>query len=101
MKFNSYVFPIIWIQGDTKVNNLTIDSLHRVETDTPVETIHIGKAEVESLIINNITQENRTDKGDMPLLVNNGRVGKLHFTNIRSGGQSELINNGEIGEILK
>ena len=101
MKFNSYVFPIIWVQGDTQVKNLTIDGVHRIETDTPVETIHVGKSDVESLIINDVTQENHTDKGDMPLFVNHGQIGKLKISNIRAGGQSEIVNNGQIAEIIK
>ena len=101
MKFNSYVFPIIWVQGDVKVKNLRIDGVHRIETDTPVETIHVGKSEVESLIINDVTQENHTDKGNMPLFVNYGQIDKLKITNIRAGGQSEIVNNGTITELIR
>ena len=101
MKFNSYVFPIIWVQGDVKVKNLHIDGVHRIETDTPVETIHVGKSEVESLIINDVTQENHTNKGDMPLFVNNGQIARLQLTNIRAGGQSEIVNNGTIANLVR
>ncbi len=102
MKFNSYVFPIIWVESQLKVKNMRIDGLHRIETDTPVETIHVGPdVKVGNLIINDVTQENHTDKGDMPLFVNKGQIEKLQFTNIRAGGQSEFVNNGSVAEIIK
>lgn len=102
MKFNSYIFPIIWVESQLKVKNMRIDGLHRIETDTPVETIHIGpNVKVGNLIINDVTQENRTDKGDMPLFVNHGQIERLQFTNIRAGEQSEIINNGTIENLIK
>ena len=100
MKGNSYVYPLLYVQNDLTVKNLVIDAVHRIETDTPVETIYVGQcATVENMIVNDVTQENHTDKGDMPLMVNRGTINKLQFTNIRAGGQSTLINNGTIGEI--
>ena len=100
MKGNGYVYPLIYVQNDLTVKNLVIDGVHRIETDTPVETIYVGQcATVENMIVNDVTQENHTDKGDMPLMVNRGTINKLQFTNIRAGGNSELINNGTIGEI--
>lgn len=100
MKGNGYIYPLIYVQNDLTVKNLVIDGVHRIETDTPVETIYVGQcATVENMIVNDVTQENHTDKGDMPLMVNRGTINKLQFTNIRAGGNSELINNGTIGEI--
>ena len=100
MKGNGYIYPLIYVQNDLTVKNLVIDGVHRIEIDTPVETIYVGQcATVENMIVNDVTQENHTDKGDMPLMVNRGTINKLQFTNIRAGGNSELINNGTIGEI--
>lgn len=100
MKGNGYIYPLLYVQNDLTVKNLVIDGVHRIETDTPVETIYVGQcATVENMIVNDVTQENHTDKGDMPVMVNKGTINKLQFTNIRAGGQSTLVNNGEIGEI--
>lgn len=100
MKGNGYIYPLLYVQNDLTVKNLAIDGVHRIETDTPVETIYVGQcATVENMIVNDVTQENHTDKGDMPVMVNKGTINKLQFTNIRAGGQSALVNNGEIGEI--
>lgn len=100
MKGNGYIYPLLYVQNDLTVKNLVIDGVHRIETDTPVETIYVGQcATVENMIVNDVTQENHTDKGDMPVMVNKGTINKLQFTNIRAGGQSALVNNGEIGEI--
>ncbi len=102
MKGNGYIYPLLYVQNDLTVKNLVIENVHRIETDTPVETIYVGQcATVENMIVNDVTQENHTDKGDMAVMVNRGTINKLQFTNIRAGGQSELINNGEIYEILK
>ena len=102
MKGNSYVYPLLYVQNDLTVKNLVIENVHRIETDTPVETIYVGQcATVENMIVNDVTQENRTDKGDMPVMVNRGTINKLQFTNIREGGQSRLINNGTIDKIIE
>ena len=102
MKGNGYIYPLLYVQDNTAVKNLTIDAVHRIETDTPVETVYVGKnTPVDNLIINDVVQENHTDKGDMPVLVNKGKIAKLQFTNISAGGQSELVNEGEISEIIK
>ena len=102
MKGNGYIYPLLYVQNDITVKNLVIENVHRIETDTPVETIYVGQcATVENMIVDDVTQENRTDKGDMAVMVNRGTINKLQFTNIRAGGQSELINNGKIGEVVK
>lgn len=75
-----YHFPFIWIQGDTRVKNMSITGVHRREYENPVATIQIDeKAEVNKLVLNDISAENYTGC-EMPLIVNNGNVAELSAT---------------------
>ncbi len=101
MKGNGYIYPLLYVQNDLTVKNLVIENVHRIETDTPVETIYVGQcATVENMIVNDVTQENHTNKGDMPVMVNKGTINALQFTSIRSGGESGLVNMGKIDSII-
>ena len=72
-----YHFPFIWIQADTRVKNILIDGVHRVERANPIETIHVGKdTVVDTLTVKHICQENLTDS-HLPMFVNRGKVGNL------------------------
>ena len=77
----NYQYPFVWIQGETKVKNMSINGLHRREYENLVATIQIDeKAEVDNLVINDISVENHTEF-EMPLFVNNGNVKNLVITN--------------------
>ena len=77
----NYQYPFVWIQGETKVKNMSINGLHRREYENPVATIQIDeKADIDNLLINDISAENYTGY-EMPLFVNNGNVKNLVFTN--------------------
>ena len=79
-KGKNYQYPFVWIQSETKVKNLSINCLHRREYENPVATIQIDKdADVETLVINDISVENHTNF-EMPLLVNNGKIKNLYVT---------------------
>jgi len=70
----SYHFPLIWLQSDTYVKNLTIDGLHRREYENPIGTICIDKGAIaENLKLNRITVENFTD-GECTVVKNDGTI---------------------------
>ena len=82
-----YHFPFVWIQGETKIKTLSINGLYRREHENSVATIQIDeKAEVDNLILNNISVNNYTSS-KIDLLVNNGSVKNL----VKSNGFSENI----------
>lgn len=94
----SYVYPLIWVQRDLYVRNLSITALHRREEKVPVETLHIGaNTVVENLILDDITVENRTGL-EMPFFVNRGNVGALTVRSIRRGGGA-VVNEGGLPQI--
>ena len=85
---DSYVYPIVYIEGGHKIKNLKITDLHRREYINPVETIHIGKDTViNNLILDNITTENHTESSEMPIFVNLGTVNDMWVTNIFVEGE--------------
>lgn len=74
---DSYVYPFLYLQEDVHVGCLTVADVHRKEHVNPVETVYVGStAQVERLVLQNITTENHTG-APMPLLVNKGTVKEL------------------------
>ncbi len=95
---NSYVYPLIWIEKDLVIRDLSISSLHRREYNIPVETLHIGlNTSVEHLILDDIIVENRTGQ-EMPFFVNKGIVKAVSARNIRADG--DFIDDGKIQKEL-
>ena len=95
----SYHFPLVWVQGDTRVGELVIDTLHRRERVNPIDTIHVGKdAVVDRLTVNSLSLENYTDK-HCPKLVNKGHI-KTLISDSLDGGDVELVDDGRI-DLLK
>ena len=92
----SYVYPLIWVERNLHVRNLSVTSLHRREYNVAVETIHIGQnTTVDNLILDDITEENRSGVA-MPFLVNMGTVKSGTARNIRAEG--EVVNKGTLPE---
>ncbi len=84
---NAYVYPLIFMQKDTRIKNLKITDLYRKEYNIPVETIYIGEnTVVDNLILENIVTENHTGE-EMPMLLNNGRVERIVTNNMRCKGE--------------
>ena len=84
-------FPLIWVQGDVPVKNLTITGLHRREYVNPIETIGLESvARVENLILDDITTENHT-ASPMPLLKNKGHLQNLSLRNVRTNGDPCVV----------
>lgn len=80
---DSYVFPFIYFQEDTRTKNIKISDVYRTECEISVETVYIGEnTVVENLILENIVTENHTE-GKMPLLVNHGSASEVVMKNIR------------------
>lgn len=88
-------YPLIWIQSETHTKNLAIRDLHRREKTLSKDTIHIAKATVDRLILDNITTENETGE-EMPLLHNQGRIGFLSMKRCEAKGDPLIINEGDI-----
>lgn len=81
---NSYVYPLIWIQKDSYVRNLSIRALYRREENVPAATLYVGaNTVVEHLILSDICVENRTGE-EMPFFVNLGTVRTLSQENVRT-----------------
>lgn len=76
-KAKNYHFPFVWIQSETKVKTLSINGLHRREYENPVATILIEEnADIDKLVISDISVENHTDS-DLATLTNNGNIKSL------------------------
>ncbi len=95
-KGDSYVFPLLWLQGEVAVDSLVLSDLYREEYNTPVETIHIGPgAQVNRLWLDRLVSRNHTDS-PMPLLVNHGRVRCCTLRDVDAGEDTVLLSDGEI-----
>ena len=89
-------YPLIYVQENTVVNNLTIRTLHRREEKLPRATIYVGKnALVNRLILEDITTTNTTGL-PMPLLDNHGTIRYLSVKDIDSDQDPALVNSGII-----
>ena len=82
-------FPLIWIQGETVVKNLSITHLHRRERINPIPTVCIdATALVENLYISDISHESYIDE-PISLFINRGTIKTLSAI----GLPEELIEN--------
>ncbi len=100
-KDGSYVFPLIWVQNDSLVKNLSIECVHRREYNIPIETVHVGEdTPVENLILRDITVENHTGE-PFPVFRNWGKVKHLHLEDIRTDGDEIWCNtpSGSVEEV--
>ena len=85
---DSYVYPIIFIENETRIYNIKVADLHRREHITPVSTVFIGENSViDTLILDNISTKNFTDSDEMPVFVNNGTIKYLDARNIFENGE--------------
>jgi len=91
-KPTSYVYPIIYIEGDTRVKNLKISTLHRREMINPISTVFVGEDSViDRMILENITTENLTGEGDMPLLDIRGSVKHIYASGLVADGEDIIL----------
>jgi len=87
-KPTSYVYPIIYIEEDTRIRNLRISNLHRRERINTVSTIFVGEDNVtDNLVLDNITSENLTGEGEMPLLDIRGCVKRISASGLVADGK--------------
>ncbi|MBQ1259293.1 MAG: hypothetical protein IIX97_04215 [Clostridia bacterium] len=95
-KPTSYVYPLIYIEEDTRIKNIKISDLHRREELIPIPTVFIGEeSRIDSLILENITTENLTEDPQMPVLDNRGKIGRLYASNIRADGKEVILSAEE------
>ena len=95
-KEGMYVFPLIWIEGNLAIKDLSISHVHRKESVTPVETIHFGENTcADSVSLSHIFTENATSES-MPLFVNYGKIRRLRTEVLNCGDDPVIVDKGII-----
>ena len=95
---NSYRFPLIYIDNDVRIKNLSIRALHRKERTLPLDTLLIDQgASVDRLLIRDATTENHTGE-PMAFIRNKGTVSFLSLTDCFTNGDQPLADEGTIKE---
>ncbi len=99
-KDGTYVYPLIYMENDVTIKDVSISNVRRKEKSTPVATLYLGhNACAESISISRVSVENKTGK-KMPMFVNNGSIKELYLSKIQTCGDDALVNYGEIKRIL-
>jgi len=89
-------YPLIWMQSEVIVKNLSIENVYRKEKAVACETIGIDeKVMIENLSLNNVVQENLLPR-QFPLVLNKGVIEILYTNGLRSTGGETLVNEGVI-----
>ena len=97
-KKGRFVYAPIHIEGKTVVGSIKLENVHRKEENTSIPTVFIGEdADVEQLILDNVSTENLTGE-EMPLLYNDGRIERLSMRDICTHGDPVLVGKGTIAE---
>ena len=90
------IYPLIWIEQDLTVRNIRISNVFRVEEHVKTPTVCVDRhATVENMVLDNIVQENRLSE-PFPLLENNGVIGRLFTTGLRTNGDALTAGYGTI-----
>ena len=78
-------YAVISIEN-VKAKNIRISDVYRKEYNRPFPSIQIREgAEIENLILDNITYENHSGQESMPMFLNQGIVKHLDLRNLREG----------------
>lgn len=86
-----YVFPLIYMEEETKIGTLKVEDLHRKEELVPISTFYLGeKAEIEHLVLREIYTENRTGK-PMMFFDCRGDVAHLTAENLFADGNKVIL----------
>jgi len=100
-KDGSFVYPYIWVEKGLTVKNLHIEDVYRKEENVAIETLGIDpEAHIERLSFQQITQENHTGQ-PIPVIRNQGRIDKAHFSWIRTGGDEFITGPGSVGDVVR
>jgi len=92
-KDGGYVFPLIWVDRDLHVYDLTVEDVHRCEENIAIPTVFVSaNTTVDSLNLGRIFTENRLDT-DFPVFENQGTVKCLTAPNLP---ETEIKNSGII-----
>ena len=95
-KKGRYVYAPIYVEGGARVGSIKLDTVHRREENTAIPTVYIGEnAEIENLVLTNITTENRTGE-EMPLLCNDGNVQNLYARNLDAQSDAVFTGSGTV-----
>lgn len=93
-KDGSYVYPLLWIEENLRVKNISISNVFRTEKITAIPTIYVGKnTVVENMALHNVSCENQTGE-PMPLFDNRGTVERLTYSNLRTNGDEFFAGPG-------
>lgn len=97
-KEGSYVYPLIWIEENLRVKNLSIANVYRTEKETAVSTIYVGEnTVVENMALHHLSCDNQTGE-PMPLLDNHGMIEKLVYSNLQTNGDELFAGPGKYPE---
>ncbi len=93
-KEGTYVFPLIWIEEETRVRHLTINNVTRVERITESETVYIGKdADVGFLDIENVHVQGKVDQCKAPVIRNKGHIARLCYNKFTYDRERTVLEN--------
>ena len=92
-KEGGYLYPLIWVDRDLQVYDLTIEDIHRTEENVAVSTVHVSKGStVDKLIINRVFAENRLAE-DFKTFSNLGTIKELTAQGLK---EADMDNAGII-----
>ncbi len=91
--------PLIAIGSHLDIKKLSLSHIYRKETVCPMPLIGLKEdGKIEELILDNVQQVNLSDRA-IPLIKNEGIIGKLHLTNVENGGDI-LLEGNEAEEVV-
>lgn len=93
--------PFIQIGADVDINSLSLVNVYRDEDNFPMETLGVeAGAKIDNLVLRSVRQRNFTEK-EMPLLKNEGKIGRLVLDGVSAEGGPVLAGKGEIGKKIE
>jgi len=92
-------FALIWVDGDLDIDHLTIENVFRKEELGKIETIRVCKnARIGRMSVKHLEHNNQTGE-PVPMMINEGHIGKLFLYDVECGGDGMLLNRGTIENI--
>ena len=96
-----YRFSHIWVDKTLDIDSISIDNLHCREVLGNVALIKVcADTNIRNLSISNVTYENDTG-APVPMMKNEGNIGKLYLYNTDPGEDIRLVNDGTVGQIIE
>ncbi len=92
-------FPLLWIEGGLVVHHLTIDRIHRDESVSTAPLLRVDQgAEVETLILRDVSVRNRLD-APMDTILNEGVIGHVALPD--GAPDDILVNRGTVAKVSR